>query len=82
VQPVFRIVFQPRRHKRWRSLVETEQVWFDYERSASMYRALDIATCSLAVMLLSPGGIAIAGPELICEESTYNFGEREVGQSV
>lgn len=48
-----------------------------------MNRLFDISMSNLVIAFsLLVGSTAIAGPKLICEEPLYNFGEREVGESV
>ena len=48
----------------------------------SMYRVFNVLSGSLVVTLVLLGGTAIAGPKLVCDEPSYNFGEREGGESV
>jgi len=48
-----------------------------------MTRKFDIvAHVIVLVSFLVVGETAIGGPRLICEESSYNFGEKEIGESV
>ncbi len=57
---------------------------FDTQKGTdSMYRMFNAAMANAVVALvLLAGAPAIAGPKLICEQPTYQFGEREQGESV